>query len=83
MYRIFIHHKQRVAMTMESGVNSTSLQASQLPDDLNKPIYLFDSAQWDKAPKVLVMEIENILHPTRNSKSDKYKQNGNALLMWN
>jgi hypothetical protein len=70
-------------MTMANGVSFTSLQISQLPDDPEKPMYLFDSDQWDKAPKVLVMEMdENISHPTRHSKNDKYRDNGNAL-MWN
>jgi hypothetical protein len=72
-------------MTMAIGVNFTPpLQISQLPDDPHKPMYLFNSEQWDKAPSVLVMEMdENICHPTRNHRNDKYKeQNGNAL-MWN
>ena len=70
-------------MTMANGVSFTPLQISQLPDDPEKPMYLFDSEQWDKAPKVFVMEMdENTSHPTRTSKNDKYKDNGNAL-MWN
>jgi hypothetical protein len=70
-------------MTMANGVSFTSLQISQLPDDPEKPMYLFDSDHWDKAPKVLVMEMdENISHPTRHSKNDKYRDNGSAL-MWN
>ena len=71
-------------MTMATGVNFTSLQISQLPDDPTKPMYLFDSEQWDKAPTVLAMEMdENISHPTRNSKNDKYKEQNGEVLMWN
>ena len=71
-------------MTMATGVNFTSLQISQLPDDPTKPMYLFDSEQWDKAPTVLAMEMdENISPPTRNSKNDKYKEQNGDVLMWN
>jgi hypothetical protein len=70
-------------MTMVNGVNFTSLQISQLPDDPTKPMYLFDSEHWDEEPKVFVMELdETVSHPMRTSKNDKYKDNGNAL-MWN
>jgi hypothetical protein len=49
-----------------------------------KPMYLFDSEQWDKAPTVLAMEMDkNISHPTRNSKNDKYKEQKGEVLIWN
>jgi hypothetical protein len=70
-------------MTMANGVNLTPLQISQLPDDPTKPMYSFDCEQWDEAPKVFIMELDETLNnPTRTSKNNKYKENGNAL-MWN
>jgi hypothetical protein len=67
-------------MTMAKAFNFISLQIFQLPVDPNKPMYLFDSEQWDQSSKVLVMEMdENILHLTRNSKNDKYKKENVAF----
>jgi hypothetical protein len=71
---------KHVAMTMTNGLDLTPLQISQLPDDPTKPIYLFDSINWEEAPNNYDLESKNAdSNTTRNAINDKYKENGNAL----